>query len=149
MFNIEIEKFSEKFTVKLVLTDEYKRVIEKIKNKTFDNQERKWKIKMNELDGFVSNIEKISNDSKLNVKTNTTKINEIKSIIPKNSDYSNIIDVSDSDNLLFINHQKTSFIRIIKLKDYSGLTSKQFEDLWHLKPYVGGRDVVPLRLGIS
>ncbi|CAF0770057.1 unnamed protein product [Brachionus calyciflorus] len=84
---------------------------------------------MNELEGFVSNIEKISNDSKLNVKTNTTKINEIKSIIPKNSDYSNIVDVSDSDNLLFINHQQTRFIRIIKLDDHSGLSSKEFEDL--------------------
>ncbi|CAF1031823.1 unnamed protein product, partial [Brachionus calyciflorus] len=129
MFNIEIENF----TVKLVLTDEYKRVIEKIKNKTFDNQERKWKIKMNESEGIVSNIEKISNDSKLNVKSNTTKINEIKSIVQKTSDYSNIIDVSDSDNLLFINYQQTSYFKIIKVDDHSGLSSKEFEDLWCLK----------------
>lgn len=136
MFNIEIEKFSENFTVKLVLSNEYKKVIEKIKNKHYDNQDRKWKIKNNEFEGFVENIKKINNDSKLTVKTNIEKINEIKSLIPINNDYSNIIDVPimDTDSVLFINQQQTSFIRIIKLDDYSGLSTKEFEDLWCLKP---------------
>lgn len=66
----------------------------------------------------------------------TKRINESYACFSKKIKNDNIVNLEATTNLetIFLNKNKSSWIKLLKLDDNQGLTLDEFEDLWSLRP---------------